>query len=138
MAASTARKTKFFGSARQPVQGFVQKAGTKILKGTMAMHVAGVFQPADSGVSGAVYAGIAEDTYDASAEVADYTWTTPMVFNRNAAAFAGKSGDLPTASDLGTMIAVEDDDTVKKTTASDDVEVRLLAIVGSQYIVEPA
>lgn len=138
MAATTARKTKFYGSARQPVMGSVQKAGTVIYKGTMAMHVAGVFQPADSGVAGAVYAGIAEQTYDASAEGSDYTWTTPMVFSRNAAGFNGKSGDLPTAADLGSMIAVEDDDTVKQTTASNDVELRLLAIVGNQYIVEPA
>jgi hypothetical protein len=138
MAATKARKTPLRGPGRQPVLGYVQKAGTKILKGTMAMHVAGVFQPADSGVSGAVYAGISEKTYDASSELTDKTWTEPMVFHRTAGAFNGKSGDLPTAADLGSLIAVEDDDTVKHTTASDDVEVRLLAIEGNQYVIEPA
>lgn len=138
MAASKARKTSTRGPGRQPVLGYVQKDGTTIYKGTMAMHVAGVFQPADSGVAGAVYAGIAEKTYDASSEVTDKTWTEPMVFHRTAGSFNGKSGDLPTAADLGTLIAVEDDDTVKATTAADDVEVRLLGIDGNQYIVEPA
>lgn len=138
MAATKARKTPFRGPGRQPVLGYTQKANTVIYKGTMAMHVAGVFQPADGGVSGSVYAGIAEKTYDASASNVDLTWPEPMVFHRIAGAFSGKSGDLPTAADLGSLIAVEDDETVKHTTASDDVEVRLLAIEGNQYIVEPA
>lgn len=138
MAATKARKTPSRGPGRQPVQGYVQKAGTTIYKGTMAINVAGVFQPADSGVAGSVYAGIAEKTYDASASLTDKTWTEPMVFHRTAGAFNGKTGDLPTAADLGSLIAVEDDDTVKQTTAANDVEVRLLAIDGNQYIVEPA
>lgn len=137
MAASSSRKTNTRDDGSHPIEGFVQKAGTIIYKGCMAMHVAGVFQPAASAVAGAVYAGVAEDTYDVSAEGSDYTWPRPMVFKRMPAAFAGKSGDLPTAADLGTNIAVSDDQTVKATTVANDVELRLLSIEGAQYWVVP-
>lgn len=138
MAATQSRKATSFPNGRHPVIGYTQKAGTVIFKNSLAMHVAGVFQPADSGVAGAVFAGIAEDTYDASAEVSDKTWSTPMVFKREATVVNGKSGDLPTAADLGKLIPVEDDDTVKHTAASDDVTVRLLEINGTKFTVEPA
>lgn len=61
-----------------------------------------------------------------------------MIFQRDARPLDGKSGNLPTAADLGTLVALDDDQTVKATTASDDVEVRLIEIEGTQYWVEPA
>ena len=138
MAATQPRKTPTRDNWRHPVLGFVQKAGTVIYKGTMAMHVAGVWQPADSGVNGAIYGGIAEETYDARTAGADQTYATPMVFKRVPASFDGKSGDLPTATNLGDLIAVEDETTVKATAVSHDVMLRLLEIEGSRYWVEPA
>lgn len=138
MAATQARRVTTYPNGRAPILSFVQKAGTIIYKNSLAMHVAGVWQPADSGVSGAVVGGFAEETYDASTDLTDKTHTTAMVFKREAVPMNGKSGDLPTAADLGKLIPVEDDDTVKHTAVSDDVTVRLLEINGTKYIVEPA
>jgi len=138
VAATTAIKTPTRDDHSHPIEGYVQKAGTVIYKGTMAMNVAGVFRPCASGVANSVYAGIAEETYDASAEVSDVTYSKPMLFKRVPARFGGKAGDLPTAADLGSMIAVHDNNTVKATTATNDVEVRLLAIDGSNFWVCPA
>lgn len=137
-AATKPRRTNHRSTGRQPIVGSVQKAGTIIYKGCAVGHVAGVFQPVASGVSGLVFAGFAEETYDCSSEVVDYTWPKPMVFHRDARQLDGKSGNLPTAADLGTLVALDDDQTVKATTASDDVEVRLIEIEGTQYWVEPA
>ena len=137
--ATTEVRTAFYGADRTPVKAFVQKLGTVIYKGTQAMHVAGVCQPATTGVSGAVYLGIAEDTYDASAEVGNKTWTVPMIFHRRAYTIGVKSGDVPTAANLGGLVYVNSDIEVKKTSATDDVTVRLLSIVNStQVIVDPA
>ena len=136
--ASSAVRTAFHGSG-SVVKAFVQKGSTIIYKGTQAMHVAGVCQPATTGVSGAVYLGVAEDTYDASAEVANKTWTVPMIFHRRAYTIGVKSGDVPTAANLGGLVYVNSDIEVKKTSATDDVTVRLLSIVNStQVIVDPA
>ena len=140
MAALTqARKTKIFRTGKFPIKGFTQKAGTVIFKGGMAMHVAGVFQPAASGVASSVYAGIAVRTYDCSARLTDYTWPTdqPMEFERDAAAFAGKSGDLPTDSNLGGLVYVSSDNEVKATMASNDVSLYLLSQDGVNFIVVP-
>lgn len=137
-AATKPRKGNYRSTGRQPIVGSVQKAGTVIYKGTAAGHVAGVFQPIASGVAGLVFAGFAEETYDCSDEGANYTWPQPMVFRRDARALDGKSGDLPTAADLGGLVALDDDQTVKATTATDDVEVRLIEIEGARYWVEPA
>ena len=65
-------------------------------------------------------------------------YTTPMVFIRRAYTVGVKSGDVPTAAKLGTTVYVNSDIEVKKTSATDDVTVRLLSIVNStQVIVEP-
>lgn len=137
--ASSEVRTTFYGPDRAPAKAYVQKAGTKIYKGTQCMHVAGVVQPATTGVASSVYLGVAADTYDASAEVSDKTWTTPMVFIRRGYTVGVKSGDVPTAAKLGTLVYVNSDIEVKKTSATDDVTVRLLSIVNStQVIVEPA
>ena len=142
-AATQPRNSPRRPTGKQPVCGYVQKAGTVILKGCAAMHVAGVFQPAASAVSGAVFAGFAEDTYDASAEGSNFTWARPMVFHRDARALDGKGGDLPTAALLGTLVPLDDDQTVKATSATNDVKVRLLEIepapsgTGSRFWVEP-
>jgi hypothetical protein len=136
--ASSTVRTTFFGAERTPAKAFVQKLGTVIYKGTQAMHVAGVVQPATTGVANSVYLGIAEDTYDASAEVANKTWTVPMIFHRRAYTIGVKSGDAPTAADLGSAIYVNSDIEVKHTSAANDVTVRLLSIVNSTTcIVEP-
>lgn len=136
--ATTQVRTTFYGPDRSPIKAFVQKLGTVIYKGTQAMHVAGVCQPATTGVSGAVYLGIAEDTYDASAEVGNKTWTVPMIFHRRAYTIGVKSGDVPTAANLGGLVYVNSDIEVKKTSATDDVTVRLLSIENSTTcIVEP-
>jgi hypothetical protein len=136
--ASSTVRTTFFGAERTPAKAFVQKLGTVIYKGTQAMHVAGVVQPATTGVANSVYLGIAEDTYDASAEVANKTWTVPMIFHRRAYSIGVKSGDAPTAADLGSAIYVNSDIEVKHTSAANDVTVRLLSIENSTTcIVEP-
>lgn len=138
MAATKARRVITYPNGRSPILGSVQKAGTIIYKNSLAMHVAGVWQPADSAVASSVVGGFAEETYDASAQGSDYTWPTPMVFKREAVPMSGKSGDLPTAADLGKLIPVEDDDTVKHTAAGNDVTVRLLEINGTNFIVDLA
>lgn len=137
-AATQPRKGNYRSTGHQPIIGSIQKAGTIIFKGCAAGHVAGVFQPVASGVTGLVFAGFAEETYDCSGEGGNYTWPRPMVFRRDARALDGKAADLPTAADLGTLVAMDDDQTVKKTTATDDVEVRLIEIEGARYWVEPA
>lgn len=135
--ATSAVRTAFHGSG-SVVKAFVQKASTVIYKGTQAMIVSGVVRPATTGVSGAVYLGVAEDTYDNSASGSDKTWTTPMVFHRRPYSIGVKSGDAPTAADLGSAIYVNSDIEVKHTSATDDVTVRLLSIVNSTTcIVEP-
>lgn len=138
-AATQARLGAFRSTGKQPIVGFVQKAGTVIYKGTAVGHVAGVFQPVASGVSGLVFAGFAEGTYDCSDEGADYTWPSnkPMIFHRHARALDIKSGDAVTAADLGTLVPFDDDQTVKHTAATHDVTARLLEIEGSLAWVEP-
>lgn len=136
--ATTQVRTTFFGAERAPAKAFVQKGSTIIHKGTQAMLVSGVVRPATTGVSGAVYLGVAEDTYDNSASGSDKTWTTPMVFHRRAYSIGVKSGDAPTAADLGSAIYVNSDIEVKHTSAANDVTVRLLSIENSTTcIVEP-
>lgn len=133
------RKTTIFRTGKYPMKGRVQLAGTIIYKGAMAMHVNGVFQPAASGVAGAVYAGIAERTYDCSAQVSNYTWPAdqPMEFSREAASVAGKSGDLPTDANLGGPVYVSTDNEVKATMAANDVSLTLLFQDGVNFIVAP-
>lgn len=137
MSAATApRRTSFRSNGKQPILGYVQKAGTVIYKGCAVGHVAGVFQPCDTGVNGLVFAGYAAETFDAAAEGSNYTWPSPMVFHRDCRPFAGKGGDLPTAADLGQTVYFDDDQTVKHTQATHDVGANLVEIEGSLYWVE--
>lgn len=136
--ASSAVRTAFYGHDRAPIKAFVQKGSTVIYKGTQAMLVSGVVRPATTGVASSVYLGVAEDTYDNSASGSDKTWTVPMVFHRRPYSIGVKSGDAPTAADLGSEIYVNSDIEVKHTSAANDVTVRLLSIENnSTCIVEP-
>ncbi len=137
MATTVERRTRQEDIERSPVVIYKLPgqppvlAGNVILEGTIAfLNSAGKVIPATNGVAGTVLLGIAEATYDATGG-SDVGFN--MVFKRGAFYLDGKNGDLPTATDLGKFIAINDNSSVKKTVAMNDVTVKLLSIDNGQY-----
>jgi len=74
---------------------------------------------------------------------ASYTETTGALFTTNPAMLFGrqtdatftlaKGGDVPAVADIGKLISMQDNQTVKKTIAGTDVQVVLVATDGSTY-----
>lgn len=105
-------------------------AGQKILAGTVAMLVSGKVRAAASGVAGSVLLGVAVSTYDATGAV-DLPFD--QVYERGAFYLDGLAGDLPTAANIGGLVALQDNCTVKATIVANDLQVKLLEIKGNQY-----
>ena len=105
----------------------VIKAGEKIYRGTMAMHVAGVVETAKGGTAGSVLLGIAQDTYDASDKGADYTWPGGMTFSRDPFVMNSVTGgDQLVDASVGKLVAIETDQELTKTIGMDDLQVRVV------------
>ena len=109
--------------------GYVIKAGTIIYKGTLVMHVDGVFRPAASGITDSVLAGIALETYDeAGASGTDVTRTKPMVFQRDPFMLRSATGaDQLVDGSRGVEVAIKNDQELKKIIATDDLTVRAIS-----------
>lgn len=107
-----------------PVVAFKIKAGATIPIGTLAMHVAGVAQPAASGVAGSVMLGVAEQTYrnDDPANDAAFADHDPMVFLRGDFAQLTTDGSVVDA-DIGTAVGVLDNQTMKSAVGTNDLSV---------------
>lgn len=107
-------------------------AGEVILAGTIAMlnTATGKVIKAVNGTANTVLLGIAESTYDATG-VADKALN--QVYLRGAFFLDGKAGDLPVAANVGGLVAINDNSSVKATVAMNDVTVKLLAIDGTQF-----
>jgi hypothetical protein len=108
----------------------VLTAGVTILKGTIAMLLAGKVIVGTNATAGTTLLGIAEQTYVAG--TADTQ--LDMVFGRGAYWLPGKAGDLPTAAMVSTLIALNDNFSVKGTVAANDVTVKLLEISTDQTL----
>ena len=109
-------------------------ASTKILKGTMAMAVSGKARKAATAVAGSVLLGVAMETYDNSGLGVDTLMN--QVYERGAFYFSGLGGDLPTAANIGGLVAINDENTVKATVVANDLTVKLLGIEGTQFLVQ--
>ncbi|RTK98723.1 MAG: hypothetical protein EKK57_11135 [Proteobacteria bacterium] len=107
-------------------------AGQKILAGTIAMlsTVTGKVIAAVSGTANTRLLGVAEATYDATGLV-DKNFN--QVYLRGAFYLDGKAGDLPVAANIGGLVAINDNCSVKATIAMNDVTVKLLGISGNQF-----
>ena len=107
-------------------------AGQVILEGTIAMlnSVSGKVIAAVNGTANTVLLGVAEATYDATGGV-DKRFD--QVYLRGSFLLDGKAGDLPTAVNVGGLVAIIDNSSVKATVAMNDVTVKLLAIRGNQF-----
>jgi len=108
-------------------------AGQKILEGTVAMAVSGKVRAAATAVAGSVMLGVAAGTYDATGAV---DVLIDQLYKRGAFYLDGLAGDLPVAANVGGLVAIADNCSVKATIAGNDLTVKLLAIVGNQYKVE--
>ncbi len=93
------------------------KAGVKAYKGGLVACKSGFYQPATA-TAGARIVGRFMETVDNTAG-ADGAKTVEVEFTqeRYLLAFANKAGDLLTAADRETLAYVEDDQTVRKTSA---------------------
>jgi len=101
---------------------------------TLGMQVAGKTQKAATGQAGAVLLGVAEQTY-VNSTGADVTRTVPMVFKRGAC-YLKNSGTNPVVpADIGGLVLVEDEDTVKTGSAgAGDMTLTALEIQGTQVL----
>ena len=95
------------------------------------MSVAGVVQPAASATAGSVLYGISNGTY---IETTGSNAAFNGVFLRGAFYLDGKTSDLPTASDIGGLVAISDNSSVKHTQVSNDLLVKLLEIDTQQAV----
>lgn len=121
-----------------PVQAFTQKAGTLIPAGTLCSAISGVCQPAVASEASQVLLGIAEQTYDATAEGSNVTYTVPMVFRRGPFALPVKSGDEPTDANLLGNVYVSHNNEIKATSSTNTPTVKYLGRAGTRYLFEVA
>jgi len=107
----------------------LQLADSVVWKGTIAMQVAGKFRAAAGGVNGSTLLGVSEKTYTTALGVdRPYAIDDPAVFTRGVFGFPGFPGDLPTDADIGKDVYIADNYSIKKTMATDDLAVKLVAI----------
>lgn len=111
-------------------------ANTKLLAGTMIMNVAGVLKKAATAIAGSVLMGVLESDLDNSASGSNVTFNG--IFRRGSFFMANSVGDPCLAADVGALVAIADENTIKHTIASNDLTVRLLEISsdGTQVRVE--
>ncbi len=115
-------------TARQDVIFESLAASITIPGGTLAVNDGGVAKVATDALiqGGAKLLGVAAATYE---NPTASTLTIRMLFYRSTAVtLAGKTGDLPTAADVGGTVFISDNNTVKKTDAGSDQAVTLVRI----------
>lgn len=110
--------------------------GVKIYSGTLAcLDGANGAKPLTDTLmqAGATFLGVTRTTYDNSAGAAPLT--LQMLFHRHTGHtfFAAKGGDVPGVADIGAKIAIQDDQTVKKTITGTDAVCELDDTDGSTY-----
>lgn len=126
-AATSAQPRTMYRNGRPPTRLATIKANTIIHRGTLAMHVAGVAEPARAGVANSVLLGVAQDTYDNSAGGSNADIPGQMLFERCPFEFRSQVGaDQLTTASTGTLVAVANDNELKKTIATDDLQVRAI------------
>jgi len=83
--------------------------------------------------AGATFLGMTRETYDNSAGAAPAT--LKMLFFRQTGHtfYAAKGGDIPAVTDIGLKIAIQDDQTVKKTITGTDATCELVDTDGSTF-----
>ncbi|WP_298621618.1 hypothetical protein [uncultured Zoogloea sp.] len=119
------------------LEGNTLAAGVLVPFGTLAVNDAGKIKPLTDTLmqAGAAALGVSLDTQDVRTEVADVTRRCLFARGTQWTAPAAKSGDVPTATEIGKFIAVQDNQTVKKTITGTDLQVRLDAITSDGYVV---
>jgi len=115
-------------TARQDVIFEALGANVTIPMGTLAVNDGGVAKVATDTLiqGGAKLLGVSSATY---INETGSTLAVRMLFYRSTAVtLAGKTGDLPTAADVGGTVYISDNNTVKKTDAGSDQAVTLVRI----------
>ena len=112
---------------------YVAASGYVLYKGAFIMAVAGKARPAASGVAGAVLLGVlaeyAADRIDASGgDVTISDGVRPLMGRWEVAISAS---DPVSNANIGTAVALADDNTIKATIAANDVTVVLRDIINS-------
>lgn len=124
--------------AAKQVKHTVLAASTKIPMGTFAMNDGGQVKPFTSAgyIAGAKFLGWANLTYQNTA--GSPLTRDPMMFLTDTPAVAsGKSGDMPVLADVGGYIALDDNNTVKKTIITGDKQVLLLELLpNNKFLVQ--
>jgi len=93
------------------------KAGVKVFKGALAACKSGFYQPATATTSARIVGRFTE-TVDNTAGADGAVSAEVEFFNeRTVVSFVNKTGDLLTTADRETLAYVEDDQTVRKTSA---------------------
>lgn len=133
MASTVERLTKFRGEPLNAAEFSVIKASSTILKGTVAMQVAGVastYAP----TAGCVLLGIAETTTKNSTG-GNVTLSRPMIFKRGYCYLMNSQANPVVVGDIGKVCPLEDEDTVKTgAVGANDLSVTVLGIVGSEVL----
>lgn len=111
-------------------------AGVKAYKGGLVACKAGFYQPATA-TTGARIVGRFAETVDNTSGAAGAVSAEVQFFNaRTLVAFVNKPGDLLTVADRETLAYVEDDQTVRKTSAGTSAAGLVYDIEGSTVFVE--
>ena len=104
--------------------------GVKLWAGTLAMNDGGQAKPAASGVAGSTLLGLVYQTQDNLGGATPFTpASAPLYLRGLTIEVEGLAADLPKVADLGKLVAVSDNNTIKKTIAPNDLTVTLVAIL---------
>ena len=94
------------------------------------MNDAGQAKPAATGVAGSTLLGLVYQTVDNAAGAMPLSpLRTPMYLRGVSIEVEGLAADLPKVGDIGNPVAIQDNNTVKKTIAANDLTVTLLALL---------
>jgi len=115
---------------------------TTLYRGNLVMNATGsgasVFTRAGY-AAGASLLGFPRETYaDNATGIAPLTRSGKICYHRGCPFEAdGKSGDLPTTNDIGSLVSMYDESTVCKTPAAGDLKVVLLEVrSGGKFLVQ--
>ena len=112
---------------------YVAKAGVLLASqtvnyGEIAMQTSGKIRPALTAVAGSKLLGMSMQTLT-DATGSDVTLAQPATFARGLVVYLdGKAGDLPTAANLGGLVALDTGSQVKATVAGDDLTLTLVDV----------
>lgn len=116
----------------EPALYYTLKANTKIPAGTLAMRIQGndYVEPYVGNTDDAILMGVAEETYDntGNGSALVYDNDKPMVFGRGVFRQFKSDGSITAADNVGTLVALKDNQTIGATVAAHDATVELLAI----------